>query len=185
MPFLVLFPSYIIQHLPEHDDLPSWPLFHCQSDLTWDRCQNCSDRRAIGKMDYLHFWVYIWAGLGVSMANLAVILSLLILKMSEMYFFSNLNIGYQGCQMIKKWGKFAIFVDFYLSFWTHIRSFTRPWGIWGFRIFYYLSFEPKFSLSQAVPRELAPIQFWLIHAIGDSERSKQNRSPLASLRVEA
>ena len=47
-----------------------------------------------------------------------------------------------------------------------------------------LSFEPKFSLSQAVPRQLDPIPFWLFHAIGDSgTQAPQRRGKARNLQV--
>ena len=46
------------------------------------------------------------------------------------------------------------------QFWTHIHPYSQPSGIWGFRISHRLSFEPKFSPSQAVPCEIAPTQLW-------------------------
>ena len=42
-------PSNTFLHLPEHDDLTSWPLFQSQSDITWDRWKIAAIARRSGK----------------------------------------------------------------------------------------------------------------------------------------
>ena len=41
---------------------PTGPSFMVQSDFTWDGGKKCSESRAIGKIDHLHFWVHNSAG---------------------------------------------------------------------------------------------------------------------------
>ena len=99
-------------HLPEHHDLHSWTLFHCS---IWHYLRQlqlqglASDR---GKIDLLHFRVHYWAGLGFLWQILAVMLSVLILKMPEIYFCKIIILLIRGCQLIKKCGNLPFWATF-------------------------------------------------------------------------
>ena len=145
-------PSNTFLHLPEHDDLTSWPLFQSQSDITWDRWKIAAIARRSGKSTIFTSGSLVelpWGFYGIFGINSISSDSEVSEFVRNVFFFQIKIWFFWGCQLLEK----KIFFLFFGAIFSTIHAHSRDLEAYGD-----LKFCISFHLSpnSACPR-LSPV----------------------------